>query len=314
MKSVKLMLCMLGLAVLIQSCGKQEKETASGLKYTLLREGSGEMPKDGEYVVLNMKYGTEDSTWVDTAERFPVVIVKEDSLWKSGEGNLQEIFGTMKEGDSVRFDVTIKDLFEKTWKRPIPEDISPEQVLTFDVGLEESLTKEEYGEFQEKLMAKMQKKQQEEAAKQLEEDAKIIDDYLAKNNIDAQKTESGVYYQILEEGTGPQPEVGDSVSVNYTGYTLEGVYFDSSDKTVAEEHDMVTPGREYGPIKFVLGKSRIIQGWHEGLAVLHEGAKAKLFIPSSLAYGPNGNGEKIKPNAVLAFDVELVDVIKNENN
>ena len=108
-------------------------------------------------------------------------------------------------------------------------------------------------------------------------------------------TASGLQYEVLEEGTGTQPEAGDQVTVHYTGKLLNGTVFDSS----------VNRGE---PATFPL--NRVIPGWTEGVQMMKEGAKWRLFIPSNLAYGPNGAGGAIGPNATLIFDVELIKVIK----
>jgi peptidylprolyl isomerase len=104
-------------------------------------------------------------------------------------------------------------------------------------------------------------------------------------------------YIEVEAGEGPAPEVGDRVSVHYTGMLDDGTVFDSS--------------LERGtPFEFVLGQGAVIAGWDQGIAMMHEGGKATLIIPPNLAYGPQGSGSTIPPNATLTFEVELVAVIK----
>ncbi|MCB0193714.1 MAG: FKBP-type peptidyl-prolyl cis-trans isomerase [Anaerolineae bacterium] len=112
---------------------------------------------------------------------------------------------------------------------------------------------------------------------------------------DVQTTSSGLQYVILEEGTGKSPGEGSLVEVHYTGTLEDGTVFDSS-------HDR---GR---PIEFPLGKGQVIPGWDEGIALMKEGSKARLIIPPDLAYGEQGAGGVIPPNATLIFDVELVSV------
>lgn len=111
---------------------------------------------------------------------------------------------------------------------------------------------------------------------------------------DYEQTASGLQYRIIEEGTRPRPQPGDTVRVHYTGRLEDGTVFDSSE------------GRE--PIEFPLGVGYVIPGWDEGIALLPEGSKAELVIPPDLGYGPQGS-QSIPPNATLIFDVELVEVI-----
>ncbi|AXS84185.1 MULTISPECIES: FKBP-type peptidyl-prolyl cis-trans isomerase [Marinobacter] len=152
-------------------------------------------------------------------------------------------------------------------------------------------------EIQQALMA-YQQQLQEEQTKQTEE--------LASKNLEAGKaflaenaerdgvktTESGLQYEVLEKGDGEKPAETDTVQVHYTGELLSGEVFDSS--------------RERGePVTFAL--NQVIPGWTEGLQLMSEGARYKLYIPSDLAYGPGGN-RAIGPNETLVFDVELLDV------
>ena len=152
-------------------------------------------------------------------------------------------------------------------------------------------------EIQQALMA-YQQQLQEEQTKQTEE--------LANKNLEAGKTflaenanregvettESGLQYEVLQEGEGEKPAETDTVKVHYTGELLSGEVFDSS--------------RERGePVTFAL--NQVIPGWTEGLQLMSEGARYKLYIPSDLAYGPGGN-RAIGPNETLVFDVELLDV------
>ncbi|MBZ0199614.1 MAG: FKBP-type peptidyl-prolyl cis-trans isomerase [Ignavibacteriaceae bacterium] len=109
-----------------------------------------------------------------------------------------------------------------------------------------------------------------------------------------QTTKSGLKYVIISEGTGDKADSGKTVTVHYTGYLESGKIFDSS----VERDD---------PITFMLGQGMVIPGWEEGLKLLNKGAKAKLVIPASLAYGSVDRGE-IPANSTLIFDVELVDV------
>lgn len=104
-------------------------------------------------------------------------------------------------------------------------------------------------------------------------------------------TASGLQYQVITEGTGASPSATSTVTVHYQGTTLEGKEFDSSYKRGA-------------PASFPL--NRVIAGWTEGLQLMKEGGKNRLFIPSTLAYGERGAGRDIGPNSALIFDVELI--------
>lgn len=108
-------------------------------------------------------------------------------------------------------------------------------------------------------------------------------------------TSSGLQYIVDKEGTGAQPTAEDEVTVHYTGKLLDGTVFDSS----------VNRGE---PATFPL--NRVIPGWTEGVQLMKEGAKYTFFIPSDLAYGPQGVPNAIPPHSTLIFDVELIKVNK----
>lgn len=107
-------------------------------------------------------------------------------------------------------------------------------------------------------------------------------------------TASGLQYEVITEGTGPKPAATDMVSVDYTGTLMDGTVFDSS----------VARGQ---PLEIQL--DQVIPGWTEGVMLMNVGSKHKIYIPSSLAYGPQGAGGVIGPNATLVFEVELLGII-----
>ncbi len=116
-----------------------------------------------------------------------------------------------------------------------------------------------------------------------------------RKNENVRETASGLQYVVEKEGTGAQPTAEDEVTVHYTGRLLDGTVFDSS----------VNRGE---PATFPL--NRVIPGWTEGVQLMKEGAKYTFFIPSDLAYGPQGIPNVIPPHSTLVFDVELIKVVK----
>ena len=107
-------------------------------------------------------------------------------------------------------------------------------------------------------------------------------------------TDTGLQYEVLTPGTGTvSPKATDTVTVHYLGTSIEGKEFDSS----------YSRGE---PTSFPL--NRVIAGWTQGVQLMTEGAKYRFFIPSELAYGPQGAGGSIAPNSALIFEVELIKI------
>ncbi len=132
-------------------------------------------------------------------------------------------------------------------------------------------------------------------AKAQEESAEFLTENKNKEGI--KETASGLQYKVLEEGTGKSPNANDVVKCHYVGKLLSGEEFDNSYKR----------GQ---PAEFNL--SGVIPGWTEGLQLMKEGGKYKLWIPSHLGYGERGAGAQIPPNSTLVFEIELLEVVESE--
>ena len=162
-------------------------------------------------------------------------------------------------------------------------------------GSEPKMSYDEAKEVIQAYFTELQKKQEEAAAAMGELNAKAGEEFLAENGkrAEVKTTDSGLQYEVLAEGEGESPKATDTVSVHYTGKLIDGTVFDSSVERGA-------------PATF--GVTQVIPGWVEALQLMKKGAKYRLFIPSALAYGPQGAGGIIGPNQTLIFDVELLDI------
>ena len=149
----------------------------------------------------------------------------------------------------------------------------------------------------QKFFTALEAKQQEAAKAMAEVNAKAGEEFLAENGkrSEVKTTPSGLQYEVIKEGDGAQPKASDKVVVHYTGKLIDGTVFDSS-----EERGM--------PATF--GVTQVIPGWVEALQLMKVGSTWRLFIPSALAYGPQGAGGVIGPNQTLIFDVSLLDIVK----
>ncbi len=134
-----------------------------------------------------------------------------------------------------------------------------------------------------------------------EEEIGRLNEYIAgleSEGNDVDTTALGVYYVTMEEGTGDYPVIGDSVTVSYSGFLMDGSLFDTSVRNATDT-----------TWTFEVGEQTYISGWNDGLRVINKGAKVQLMIPSTLAYGENGYGN-IPPNNSLIFVVRMVDIKK----
>ena len=138
----------------------------------------------------------------------------------------------------------------------------------------------------QKFFTELQAKQDEAAKVMGEQNARAGEAFLTENGkrSEVKTTDSGLQYEVLEEGDGPRPEAGDQVVVHYTGKLIDGTVFDSSE----ERGEPAT-----------FGVTQVIPGWVEALQLMKAGSKWRLFIPSQLAYGPQGAGGVIGPNQTL---------------
>ena len=180
-------------------------------------------------------------------------------------------------------------------------DINPDFVIEgFRDGLaakKPRLTEEE----RQKVMAEFEKVFAEKMAAESKDlpdkNKKEGDAFLAENKKkEGVKTlPSGLQYKVIKEGSGVIPKGADKVTTHYRGTLIDGTEFDSSYS-------------RNEPSSF--GVLQVIKGWQEALQLMKTGSKWQLYVPSNLAYGENGAGKQIGPNATLIFDIELISIDK----
>jgi FKBP-type peptidyl-prolyl cis-trans isomerase FklB len=175
----------------------------------------------------------------------------------------------------------IKDAFTKA--DPQMKEGDMRDILT---GLQKDLD-----EKRKEAMARQQEKLKELGEKNRQEGERFLKENAGKEGVKV--LPSGLHYKVLAEGKGRKPAAADTVTVNYKGTLIDGTEFDSSYKRGE-------------PATFAL--NRVIKGWTEGLQLVQEGGKVRLFIPPDLGYADRGAGQLIGPNAVLIFEVELISV------
>lgn len=252
---------------------------------TKVQEGDGILIR---YIIMNQK---NDSVIVDSknASRDGSGYTQFGMQKTSFKGSFEDGMMMMAKGDSASFIIPADSFFLKSMHyNELPKGFKSGDFLKAVFKIKEITPKKEVEELQKKQMA-----ERDAAMKEMEGKEKpMVDKYLADNKITVAPTASGLYYIETKKGTGASPKETDVVKVHYTGKLLDGTIFDSS----------VQRGE---PIEFPL--NQVIKGWTEGLQLMKKGGKANLVLPSALAYGPQGAGEKIPPFSPLVFEVELID-------
>jgi|AntAceMinimDraft_17_1070374.scaffolds.fasta_scaffold02919_9 FKBP-type peptidyl-prolyl cis-trans isomerase len=292
---LKIFLAVIVVFTTIVACNSQKskypgfEKAESGLYYQFYVSNDDSVKAStGDILSMDLIYRTEDSVLFNNKEfGNPVRIQLKEPDFK---GDFLEGLAMMSVGDSATFIVSADSFFLKTARmKTLPEFIDTGNILYFDVKLNKITTKDEF-ELEKKL--EIEKRQVMMEKNKTEEPMKL-EKYIADNKITVKPSENGLYYIELKKGTGTKAELGKKVKVHYTGTLLDGTKFDSS----------LDRGK---PFEFQLGAGQVIKGWEEGIAMMRAGGKAKLIIPSDLAYGA-GRGP-IPPYATLIFDVELIGV------
>ena len=304
----KLSTLFIALLLLTAACDKSTKKTPNGFEYKVLKAGNGVKPKVGEILVFNYTLkDSKDSVWSETYKNgmAAAVMIADTSALKKENGMVQ-MFRELAVGDSVKAEMLVTKFFKDIVGGPIPPDSKIDSTLNvaYFVTVTEITDREKY-------MTKQREAMEKKMTEQLGKDTVAIDQFLTEKGISAQKTASGIRYVITQPGKGNNAVTGENVSVNYTGYLLNGKYFDTSVKEIAQEKGLYDARREpYKPFDLVVDRSNVIRGWHEALKLMNKGSKGTFYIPSTLGYGPQRMGEVIEENSILVFDIEMVDIKK----
>jgi FKBP-type peptidyl-prolyl cis-trans isomerase len=283
------------------------KKINQNLSYAFIIDKPGKIhPQEGDQIAVNMQSVYGNRSIFNTAVAFkgkPAVYSVNKPSFK---GDFIEAVMLMTPGDSMVCLVDAEALYKNTNNKK-PDIIKPGDKMQYFIRLvsvkpKEQVQKEQQEAFM-KQMKEQEAKQKAAAAKQMIADDKKLKDWFASHHLSPVKTASGLYYIIKEEGTGDQAMPGDSVAVNYTGKLMDGTKFDSNEDS-AFFHKV--------PYQFVLGRGAVIKAWDEGIALLKKGAKATLYVPSPLGYGPQAspavtaNPKGIPANSILIFNVQLL--------
>lgn len=292
MTKIKNLALFIGVAgIAFTSCDNKSggiKTTSDGLMYQIIKDEPGEAhPQAKDIVKMHVNIHIGDSVLLNSREmnknqpfEFPLMEGSFKSDWVNG-------ITLLTAGDSAIFYVPV-DTAKKYAQGQFPEFAQSGDTVVYEVQMVSFQSSEE-----------MEKQKEEAAKEQMKTDDEKLQAYFKENNLNPKKTESGLYYIIDKEGSGPTIERGQKVTVNYTGTGLNGTKFDSN----------VDPQfKHVEPFVFPAGVGQVIRGWDEGILLLKKGSEARFFIPSPLGYGQQNMGPEMGSNAILIFDVEILDV------
>ena len=298
--------------VALSACTTSFKKGDDGLEYKITSSGSGEKVQYGQYMQLEIAQlyndGKKDSLISDTrtAPQGPAFEVLDSANMPPA---YFKILSQLKKGDSLTLRILVDSAFAKS-PQGIPDFFKKgNYLITTAKVVDVFKTREAADSGRVKAMKANEIKQKALAAEVLKKDDKTITEYLAKEKIQATKGALGTYVQIITPGTGAAVDTSVIVKTFYTGVVLGSKKaFDSNQDPSFNRTEPLLVNMTGDP---ALGVT-VIPGWTDGLKLLSKGAKAKFYIPSSLAYGAQGAGQDIKPNSILVFDIEVADVLTKE--
>ena len=285
---MKIITSIVAASILLASCSQYEK-TKSGLTYKITSGGSKEKLKQGQFVKMNIRFsiGTKDSVLNSTYEHIPAYLMVDTS--RSAKYSFTELLPLCAKGDKIEFVLSI-DTLKKLGMIPEYNNVFTKNGTIkgkFDVIKVFTNEQEVNADYQKEVETEKQK------------EITALEKYTKDKNIKTVKSPGGVLVEIENAGSDPKADTGKQVSVFYKGYTVDGKVFDTN---------MGSAATNKNPYPVVLGKHGVIPGWEEGLKFFGKGGKGKLFIPSLLAYGIQGNPPVIMPFTNLIFDIEITDV------
>ena len=287
MRTIKNVLFFLIATSLLAGCGKVTyRKTTGGMPYQLYKGKGSQRISPGNIIKVNLSYKVKDSVYFSSFGTVPLYIPVNPTPQPY---DISEVWTILKTGDSL-IATQMMDTFIKRNPMNIPPEFKKgDRIVTvikiLDVFASDSASN-----------ADKLKTEKEWSLKENE----LLSKYIASKNINAQKTPSGAYVEIITPGTGELIDSGKYVSVNYTGTLFSGKKFDSNTDT-AFHH--------VGPYSFTVNARQMIQGFDEAMRFMSMGSTAKVYVPSMIAYGGNPNPQSgIPPYSNLIFDIAIVDV------
>lgn len=285
-------IALMGILLVLGACKNASfKKTPGGMPYKVYSKGDGPKIDTNDIIKIHYSRTYNDSLMFSSFGELPIYYQVTD--FKSPY-DITEIFFELKEGDSV---ITVQSV--DTFIARDPRSVPP----NWKKGDRLETVMKVLKVFKTRELAMADEESEKKAF--LETEIKEVTEYLSKNNINATRTKSGAFVEIIEPGTGQEVDSGNYVMILYKGQTLKGTIFDTN---------MDSSFGHPGAFPFIAGAGMqpggSIVGFDEGIQMLRKGSRARIYVPSLLGYGgqPPPGTTLIQPFEHLIFEVQIEEV------
>lgn len=275
--------------LLLISCNTESeypgfKRARHGIHFQLHKIGEDtRKPKAGDFVTVDLIYKTlGDSVFFTGRRKFQ--ITRPDF-----KGSIDECFMMLTEKESATFILSAGDFFKKTLQTNLPEFFNESSRMKVTIEIIEIQTEKAYRKEKEAFLHWIRDFGDYEKV--------LLKQFLEEKELPEKPVSSGIYFINIRKGEGKKIEIGDTITINYEGKFLNGKFFDSTVK-------------RNQPFQFVYGTEwQVVKGLEEALAMMYEGEKSLIILPSELAFGTRGSSTGIiPPFTSLIFEVEILKV------
>jgi len=240
----------------------------------------------GDFVTANISYSTMNDSVFFTGVR---------EMWVSKPdftGSISKCFTLLCKNDSAQFIISAIDFYEKTLGTVVPKYLIADGMMKVSINLLDIQTVDEYEHEKEAFQHWIEDLGEYEKV--------ILKQYIREEKIEITPTEYGIYYIVQQVGSGEVVSAGDTISIHYEGYFLNGKFFDST-----RQRDE--------PLQFVYGQQwQVIPGIEKALGYMRKGEKGLVIIPSEMAFGADGSVYSIVPPFTsVVFEIELINIKNN---
>jgi FKBP-type peptidyl-prolyl cis-trans isomerase FkpA len=296
-------------SVLIACDSVDFRKTSGGIPYKIFSKNGKDSIKEGYFVKLEVIRKSPDTVFFSSYSQGQAVYLQVQKqpgaiTYSNLALNIPEILLRARKGDSIYIvqstDSLLKDPQQAMGLKKGQELVTTIRVVDVYKTREETdqayfkdqiPTKAEIEAYNTNMKKNFQTFLQDSAAAaSLQKDQKTIEAYLSSRKINARKSEWGFYVEELAPGSGAKPEYKQFTNVKYKGMHLDGKSFDE------------------GTYPVQIGVAQVVPGFMFGITEIRKGGKARIYIPSVLAYGTQGNPPKVAPNEILVFEIELLEV------